>query len=68
MNDSRTILLKYNIDTNGNPTTVKIDEEKNQVSPLNYTIQLEQVPDVENNIVVIDDTNKEMYEVTNSYK
>jgi len=63
MNDSRTILLKYNVDINGNPATIKIDEEKNMISPLNYTIQLEQVPSEQNNIVVIDDTNKEMYEV-----
>lgn len=63
MNDNRTILLKYNIDTNGVPTTVKIDKESNQISPLNNTIQLEQVPSEQNNIVVIDDVGNEMYEV-----
>lgn len=39
------LILKYNVDSQGNPVSIKIDNEKSQVSPTNYTVHLMQIPD-----------------------
>lgn len=65
MNDNKTLIMKYNIDTKGNPIAVKIDEEPKQISTLYYTVQLEQIPEQKYNMVVLDDKNKELFEIEN---
>lgn len=46
------IYYRYNTDVGGNLTSVKITDEQKQVSPLNFTIQLEQVPDESYRVIV----------------
>ena len=64
MND-KTLIMHYNIDSKGNPTAVKIDEENKQVSSICYCVQLRQVPDEKYRMVVIDDKGNELTEVYN---
>ena len=60
----KTILFQYNIDNYGNPTSTKI-EEIAQVSPLKYTIQLEQIPDEQFGVTLLNEDNTEMFQVFN---
>lgn len=39
------IYFKYNTDKNGNPMAINITNENKQISPINFAIQLEQIPD-----------------------
>lgn len=64
MFDNETLLFKYNIDANGNPISIKVDNEQKQVS-INGTIQMEFVPDEFNRIDMLDENNQQMYEVFN---
>lgn len=65
MNTNKTLIMHYNVDSQGNPIDVKIDREPSQVSSIHNTVQLEQIPSETHNIVILDDKNKEMYEVDN---
>ena len=64
MFNNETLLFKYNIDANGNPISIKVDNEQKQVS-INGTIQMEFVPDEFNRIDMLDENNQQMYEVFN---
>ena len=57
------LILKYNVDSQGNPVSIEIENEKCQVSPVNYTIHLMQIPDESQRIVVRDSSNVLMHEV-----
>lgn len=63
--NSNTTIFKYNINTNGEPISVRIDNENKMVSPLYYTIQLEQIPDEFHRIVVLNENKTPMTEVFN---
>ena len=58
------LVFHYNINANGEYTTVKIDETK-QISPLHYTIQLSQNPDDSKVFKVIDKNKNELHRVYN---
>lgn len=60
----KTILFQYNIDNYGNPTSTKIKEVA-QVSPLKYTIQLEQIPDEQYGVTLLNSDNTSMVQVFN---
>ena len=60
----KTILFQYNIDSYGNPTSTKIKEVA-QVSPLKYTIQLEQIPDEQFGVTLLNSDNTSMVQVFN---
>ena len=60
----KTILFQYNIDSYGNPTSTKIKEVA-QVSPLKYTIQLEQIPDEQFGVTLLNSDNTSMAQVFN---
>ena len=60
----KTILFQYNIDSYGNPTSTKIKEVA-QVSPLKYTIQLEQIPDEQYGVTLLNSDNTSMVQVFN---
>ena len=60
----KTILFQYNIDSYGNPTSTKIKEVA-QVSPLKYTIQLEQIPDEQFGVTLLNEDNTSMMQVFN---
>ena len=60
----KTILFQYNIDNYGNPTSTKIKEVA-QVSPLKYTIQLEQIPDEQFGVTLLNSDNTSMMQVFN---
>ena len=60
----KTILFQYNIDSYGNPTSTKIKEVA-QVSPLKYTIQLEQIPDEQYGVTLLNEDNTSMFQVFN---
>lgn len=47
------VIFRYNVNEDGIPISVKIENEQKQVSPLNNTVQLEQIPDPELDIVVL---------------
>lgn len=57
------LILKYNVDSQGNPVSIEMIDEKCQVSPVNYTIHLMQIPDESQRIIVRDATGKLMHEV-----
>ncbi|WP_346938204.1 hypothetical protein [uncultured Clostridium sp.] len=65
INTDKTILLHYNVDSEGNPIAVKIDNEVKQVSPIHHAVQLSQVPDEKYRMVVVDDLGNELIEVFN---
>lgn len=65
INTDKTLLLHYNVDSQGNTMAVKIDNENKQVSPVHYAVQLQQVPDEQHRMVVIDDKSNELIEVFN---
>lgn len=46
------ISFKYNVDSNGNPVSLFIEDEQRQVSPYHNTIQLAQIPDIFFRVVV----------------
>lgn len=58
-------IFRYNIDSNGNPISIKVDNEEKQVSPVNNTIQLEGVPDEVNRLAIIGKDNVALTEVEN---
>lgn len=60
----KTIIFQYNVDSDGNPTSTNI-EEIAQVSPLKYTIQLEQIPDEQFGVTLLNKDNTEMVQVFN---
>ena len=60
----KTIIFQYNVDSDGNPTSTNI-EEIAQVSPLKYTIQLEQIPDEQYGVILLNEDNTEMVQVFN---
>ena len=60
----KTIIFQYNVDSDGNPTSTNI-EEIAQVSPLKYTIQLEQIPDEQFGVILLNEDNTEMVQVFN---
>ena len=60
----KTIIFQYNVDSDGNPTSTNI-EEIAQVSPLKYTIQLEQIPDEQFGVTLLNEDNTEMVQVFN---
>ena len=60
----KTIIFQYNVDSDGNPTSTNI-EEIAQVSPLKYTIQLEQIPDEQYGVILLNEDNSEMVQVFN---
>ena len=62
--NEKTILFQYNVDMDGNPVSVKLKDES-QVSALKYNIQLEQLPDEQYGVVVLDASGKSMKEVYN---
>ena len=43
--DGNSLIMRWNVDTNGNPTSLKIDREVHQVSTTHNLIQLVQIPD-----------------------
>lgn len=47
------VIFRYNVNEDGIPVSVKIENEQKQVSPLNNTVQLEQIPDPELDVVVL---------------
>lgn len=57
------LILKYNVDSQGNPVSIEIENEKCQVSPVNYTIHLMQIPDESHRVIVRDSAGTLMYEV-----
>nr|DAF52786.1 MAG TPA: hypothetical protein [Siphoviridae sp. ctqSm5] len=57
------LVLKYNVDTQGNPISIEIVDEKCQVSPVNYTIHLMQIPDESHRVIVRDPAGTLMHEV-----
>lgn len=57
------LILKYNVDSQGNPVSIKIDNEKSQVSPINYTIHLMQIPDETYRMTILAPSGAMMYEV-----
>lgn len=63
MNNVNPILFHYNLDENGNPKSIDINGEQNQISPIHYSVQLKQRPDEEYNLVVIDDLNNTLSQV-----
>lgn len=63
MNNVNPILFHYNLDENGEPKSIDINGEQNQISPIHYSVQLKQRPDEENNLVVIDDLNNTLSQV-----
>lgn len=65
INTDKTLIMKYNIDSQGNTMAVKIDNEQKQISPIHYCVQLSQVPDEQYRMIVMDDTNNELIEVFN---
>lgn len=58
------LVFHYNVNANGEYTTVKIDETK-QISPLQYMIQLSQNPDDSKVFKVIDKNKNELHRVYN---
>ena len=60
----KTIIFQYNVDSDGNPTSTNI-EEIAQVSPLKYTIQLEQIPDEQFGVTLLNEDDTEMVQVFN---
>ena len=62
--NEKTILFQYNVDMDGNPVSVKLKDES-QVSTLKHNIQLEQLPDEQYGVVVLDASGKSMKEVYN---
>jgi len=63
MNNVNPILFHYNLDENGEPKSIDINGEQNQISSIHYSVQLKQRPDEENNLVVIDDLNNTLSQV-----
>ena len=57
------LILKYNVDGQGNPVSIEMLNEKCQVSPVNYTIHLMQIPDESHRIVVRNQSGTLMHEV-----
>lgn len=57
------LILKYNVDGQGNPVSIEMLNEKCQVSPVNYTIHLMQIPDESHRIVVRNQSGALMHEV-----
>lgn len=57
------LVLKYNVDSQGNPVSIEIVDEKCQVSPVNYTIHLMQIPDESHRVIVRDPAGTIMHEV-----
>ena len=43
--DGNSLIMRWNVDANGNPTSLKIDREVHQVSTTHNLIQLVQIPD-----------------------
>ena len=62
--NEKTILFQYNVDMDGNPVSVKLKDES-QVSTLKHNIQLEQLPDEQYGVVVLDASGNPMKEVYN---
>lgn len=65
INTDKTLLLHYNVDSEGNPTSIKIDNEQKKISSVHYAVQLHQVPDEAHRMVVVDDLGNELIEVYN---
>lgn len=57
------LILKYNTDSQGNPVSIKINNEKCQVATTNFTIHLHQIPDESHRLEVIAPDGSLMYEV-----
>lgn len=57
------LIYKYNIDENGNPVSIAIEEQK--AVSTHGTIQLEQIPDELNRIVMLNENGTQMFEVFN---
>lgn len=57
------LILKYNVDSQGNPVSIEIENEKCQVSPVNYTVHLMQIPDESHRIIVRNEAGTLMHEV-----
>lgn len=57
------LFLKYNVDSQGNPVSIEIVNEKSQVSPLNFTVHLMQIPDEAHRINITKDDGSQMFEV-----
>lgn len=57
------LVLKYNVDSQGNPVSIKIDNEQSQVSPTNYTVHLMQIPDEAYRMTVLNAEGTIMHEV-----
>ena len=57
------LFLKYIVDTQGNPVSIKIVDEKNQVSPLSFTVHLMQIPDEAHRVIITKEDGSQMYEV-----
>lgn len=68
MNNINPFIFHYNTDEKGNPTTVYIEGESVQTSPLHYCVQLKQIPKKNKGLVVLDDTNNELSEVNKMSK
>lgn len=63
MNNVNPMLFHYNLDENGEPKSIDINGEQNQISSIHYSVQLKQRPDEKNNLVVIDDLNNTLSQV-----
>lgn len=57
------LILKYNVDTNGNPISLEITDEKHQVSVIHNVVQLMQIPDEVYRMTVRNESGALMYEV-----
>ena len=68
LNNINPFIFHYNVDEKGNPTSVYIEGEQVQTSPLHYCVQLKQIPKKNKGLVVLDDTNNELSEVNKMSK
>lgn len=57
------INFQYNIDEFGEPVSIYIENEIKQVSPINYCVQLNQIPDEFHRLVIEDDSENILFEV-----
>lgn len=68
--DSNSVIMQWNLDEHGNPTSLRIDREVQQVSTTHNLIQLVQIPDGSQRIIILmvdpkNNTQVELQEVLN---
>lgn len=68
--DNNSVIMQWNLDEHGNPTSRRIDREVQQVSTTHNLIQLVQIPDSSQRIIILmvdpkNNTQRELQEVLN---